>query len=296
MPFDPFAERDQPTRQLAPGERRFLIGFCVLLFGGFLLEVLRDFEPVKLSAVLFPVFWGLLTAIHEAGHAVAARWCGWRVNGVVVGFGRVLRRFEVRGVPVEIRMLPLTGYALPVPVRMRGLRAANAFIYFAGPGVELLLVGLLVLVLGFDTLTTRTDSAPIILAQTFSVAALMGAILNLIPHTGPGGNWSDGMGVLMSPFLTEGHFEQRMAAPLLVEAEKRAEAGDAEGALVVVDQALDQYPRAVGLHLLAAFMLVKLGRRGEALMRLQALSRDRRLAPGEQRQVESALQAVRARA
>lgn len=299
MPFDPYASpHEQEQKPLAPGDRWILIGFCVLLFGGLLAELLRDFTPVRLSIVFFPLAWGVLTAVHEAGHALAARVCGWRVNAVVVGFGRLLVRTEVRGVPVELRSIPLIGYAAIIPEgaspgQTARLRLSNAFVYFAGPGIELLVVAGLVLVLGWETMTTRADSVAVVAAQSVAVAALVGAILNLIPHTGPDGSWSDGMGLVMSPFLTEGHFEQRMAAPLVAQAQARVDAGDPSGAMVIVDAAIDQYPRAVGLHLTAAYLLVQLGRRGEALLRLQALGRDGRFSRAERRTIEQALEAVR---
>lgn len=294
MRFDPRGDLYEQRPPLAPGERRFLFLFCVAFFGLLLFGVLQDFEPARLGFVFFPLFWGALVAIHEGAHAVAARACGWQVEQVVVGFGRTLLRFEVGGTPVEIRALPLIGYTQPRPTRASRQRLANALIYFAGPGIELVLVAALVAVVGYDAMTSRTDHLGVVAAQSFSIAALMGALINLVPHVGPGGAWSDGMGVVMSPFLTEGHFEQRMAAPLQARAEELVAAGDPAGALELLEEAAETYPRALGLQFAAARLLVALGKRGDALFRLQALSRDARLEPVERRAVEEVLKQVRA--
>ena len=54
---------------------------------------------------------GATVAVHEAAHAVAAARGGGRVREVGVGFGPVLLRARVRGLPVTVRALPLGGYA-----------------------------------------------------------------------------------------------------------------------------------------------------------------------------------------
>ena len=53
---------------------------------------------------------GLLIVIHEAGHFLAARLQGIRVNGFSVGFGPALLKTEQGGVTYALRLLPLGGF------------------------------------------------------------------------------------------------------------------------------------------------------------------------------------------
>jgi len=53
---------------------------------------------------------GLLIFFHEAGHFLAARLQGIRVNGFSIGFGPALFKKEVSGVTYSIRALPLGGF------------------------------------------------------------------------------------------------------------------------------------------------------------------------------------------
>ena len=126
---------------------------------------------------------------------------GWEVEKVVIGFGRTVTELRIRGVPVEIRLLPLEGFVRPVPTNPRHPRLKNAFVYFAGPGAELVLGGVVVLIAGADTLLERTPHLPTIGAQALVVAILMGLFFNLIPHsvqTRKGSTANDGLGIIRS--------------------------------------------------------------------------------------------------
>lgn len=54
---------------------------------------------------------GATVAVHEAAHAIAATRAGGRVREVGIGFGPVVVRARVAGLPVSVRALPLGGYA-----------------------------------------------------------------------------------------------------------------------------------------------------------------------------------------
>lgn len=53
---------------------------------------------------------GLLIVIHEAGHFLAARLQGIRVNGFSVGFGPAVLKTERNGITYALRLLPLGGF------------------------------------------------------------------------------------------------------------------------------------------------------------------------------------------
>ena len=56
---------------------------------------------------------GLVIAIHECGHLLAAKWCGIPVERFSVGFGPKLVGFSYRGTSYWLSLIPLGGYVLP---------------------------------------------------------------------------------------------------------------------------------------------------------------------------------------
>ena len=184
--------------------------FFALVLALFAAEVVTDFEPVKLGMLLFPFFWIILLAVHELGHAAAAWCCGWYVGQVVIGFGRTVTRFRLGGTSVEVRIFPLEGFVRTVPRDLRWPRAKSAFIYFAGPGVELLIAGAVIALIGWDTFTTRNENYGVIALQSLAAAALAGAVLNLIPAMvrTERENFipNDGMGIIQSFTRSEAEY------------------------------------------------------------------------------------------
>jgi hypothetical protein len=190
-------------------------GILVILsffFGLFLvIELAREFTVQKLSVPFFLLSWVVLLFLHEGGHALMAWILGWRVDRICIGAGRVRHQRHVFGVPVEFRTLPLTGFVVPRPVDLRAARLKLSLIYSAGPGIELLAVGLLALLLGTDRLLSPSESPAMIAVQSFCVAALLGAGLNLIPlphATREGRAWSDGLGMIAAWGLSDEDLER----------------------------------------------------------------------------------------
>jgi hypothetical protein len=194
---------------LTPFERGVYFGLLLLLVGLFGAEVFSNYQPVKLAALLVVVFWAPLLALHEAGHALMAAGLGWHVGRVVIGVGRLVSRFQVGSAVVDVKLFPVEGFVQPVPNDLRWPRLKSALIYFAGPGIELLVLVGIVAVVGLDTLLTRTQEMGMITVQSLAVAILVSVIPNLIPHqvmtpNGPIAN--DGLGILRSFYLPESHF------------------------------------------------------------------------------------------
>jgi len=78
-------------------------------------EHVRGFGSVHagvtaLSFVLALLAFGLLIAFHEFGHLIVALWTGMKVRRYSVGFGPVLVRRTIRGIPCELGAVPLGGF------------------------------------------------------------------------------------------------------------------------------------------------------------------------------------------
>ncbi len=115
---------------------------------------------------------GLLVAVHEGGHFIAARLCGIPVEKFSVGFGKPIFKFVKGGVEYSLSWIPLGGY-----VKMKGDNIdqagedpdgflnspwwKRAIIAFAGPFTNLLFA-LIILIISFMFTQRITDHSPII--------------------------------------------------------------------------------------------------------------------------------------
>jgi hypothetical protein len=206
--YDPNPHRGPETR----GER-WTVGLISLAIGGaFAVELFGNDSPAAISVVLILGFWIPLLVLHEVGHAIAARLLGWQVETLSIGFGRKLTSFRRFGIEIEIRALPVEGFVRCRPTTLRNVRARSAVIYAAGPGIELLFAAGIWLAAG-PALFTASMELEIIALQSLALAAAMGAVLNLIPHSsfGPDGEIAnDGLGVIWSFALPIEHFERTL--------------------------------------------------------------------------------------
>ncbi len=204
-------QRDYDKQPTTKGEKVFLLVLSLLFIFMMSMEIITDFEPKKLSALLFVVFWIPLLFIHEFGHAIMAKALGWRVNRIVIGVGKVFMHTRLFNAPMEIRMIPLEGFVQIAPKKLQLARFKHALIYFAGPGIELLVFVLIMQYLGgFDQFFEVNDEYLRIALQSFAFAALVGAVLNLVPMgilTRDGSTPNDGMGILLCLFATDMDYE-----------------------------------------------------------------------------------------
>jgi hypothetical protein len=186
---------------MTPGERWFAGLVVVIIIGLFAAELATNYQPAKLSVLFFVLFWVPLLVLHEAGHAVVAALVGWHVGRVVIGIGRTVGQFHVGETLVEIRLVPTEGFVQLVPRNLLQPHLKSALIYFAGPGAELLVLGLICLLVGPSTLLTQSESIGLLAIQSLCVAILAGAFFNLIPHqiyTPAGPIANDGLGIIQS--------------------------------------------------------------------------------------------------
>jgi Zn-dependent protease len=206
---DPAPEKSPQT----PNEWGILVilSFFFALF--LVVELAQDFSIQKLSVPFFLVSWVFLLILHELGHALMAWLLGWQVRLISIGTGIIRYQRTILGTPVEFRTLPLSGFVLPRPRNLSSPRVKNFLIYAAGPGIELLLVAILVVLVGPARMLQRSPEIGFIAVQSFCIAALFGAIFNLIPfhhRTKDGVAWSDGLGMILCWKIPDESYRRQM--------------------------------------------------------------------------------------
>jgi len=120
--------------------------------------------------VLFVVTLGILVAIHEWGHFIAAKAVGVRVYEFALGFGPKLVTYMRRGgTDYTVRAFPLGGFVNPKgmqpddPIEPDGLNgrrpAERALVYLAGPLMNVILGAALLMTVGWVAGTPDTKVA-----------------------------------------------------------------------------------------------------------------------------------------
>ena len=67
-----------------------------------------------MSYLAVVVVVGLVIAIHECGHLLAAKWCGIPIERFSIGFGPKLVGFRYRETSYWLSVIPIGGYVLPM--------------------------------------------------------------------------------------------------------------------------------------------------------------------------------------
>ena len=200
-----FDQRKYDENPLSRNEAITILVFFLLFLSMLGMDIISNYQPRKLAGILFVLFWIPLLFIHEFGHALMATLLGWKVDRIHIGMGYQIFNKRVFGVPMEIRAIPLEGFVQTSPSQSYS-PVQNALIYFAGPGIELLIFFSALTIGGSSWMFTVTDSYLNIAIQSFAFAALTGAIINLIPVgivTKEGVIPNDGLGILVCLFQKE---------------------------------------------------------------------------------------------
>jgi hypothetical protein len=258
-----------PRLPVSPGERLFVLALALGLLALLVADLAQGFGTNKLSVLFVLVFWVPLLVLHELGHALAARLVGWQVTEVVIGFGRELRRFRVGGTRVRVRAVPVEGYVLSAPGSTEWARTKQAWIYFAGPLTELLVLAALAPVLELE-LPRPGDGVGRVALQSLGLTAALGALCTLFPYRSQG-NPSDGLGMLTSWLSSEQSFRERLALPFVEEANRLLLREQVSSAERVIAAGLVQHPGEPRLMGLAAVCRAATGDAEGAYAELEAL-------------------------
>lgn len=107
------------------------------------------------ALVGFLITIGVIVLIHEGGHYLAAKWCGFAVKRFSIGFGPVIARFRAWDTEFALSVLPLGGYVMfdegpenPTPAEKahlmeHGPRWKRAIVIAAGPLMNFILAVIL---------------------------------------------------------------------------------------------------------------------------------------------------------
>ena len=238
-------------RPLTRSEARISAVFGTVFTLLILAAIFEEYSPRKLSIVFIIVFWVPMLVVHELGHALAAKLLGWRVREIVIGFGRDLWQFRVGNTVVKLKLVPVEGYVLPAPREATSVRVKSLLIYAAGPGIELAILGALIIALGWDTVFNDTDDIGRIALHSLAIVILYGAGFNLLPFRTDGAV-SDGLGILSSPFIPDEAIQLRLLTFELRAVRKMLDSGAGARALHCSSDLLGQYPDNTQLKLLYA--------------------------------------------
>lgn len=204
------ANDNKPTRKpLGKTELFTILGFALTGFIFFLLEVLSNYTPTKFGVVVFLLAWIPLLLIHEGGHAITAHLLNWRIKRTVIGTGKLLWLGQFLGANIEFRAVPIEGFVQIQPkANQRFNQGKHALIFFMGPGIELILFALIATFLGWGEIFNIEDNYGKIIAQGIAFAALVGAVINLIPVKTEEGAVSDGLGIIYCLFSANEAYQQ----------------------------------------------------------------------------------------
>ena len=206
-----------------------------------LVAVFEEYSASRLSVILVLLWWVPMLILHELGHALAAKLLGWRVQEIVIGFGREIWQWQIGETCIRVKLAPVEGYVLPQPTSASRLRLKSTLIYAAGPGIELLLLAVILLVLGNDYVFGGSNDLGQVVAQSLAIAILLGAGFNLLPFSTDGGV-SDGLGILSSPFMSDRAIEIRLLAADIRNISRQLDDGDTSNAFNAANQLLARFP------------------------------------------------------
>jgi regulator of sigma E protease len=121
------------------------------------MELLSSLLSSLPSVVLTVLGIGLVIFVHEAGHFLAARWCGVRVDVFSIGFGPVLFAWKRGATQYQVAAIPLGGYvkmagedgppgedAKPDPDALPSKSVGQRFLIYSGGVIMNVLFGLVV--------------------------------------------------------------------------------------------------------------------------------------------------------
>ena len=197
--------------------------------------------PLGVEIVLGCLAYPVALVAHELAHAMTGYLTGLEIGGIGFGFGRMVGRARIFGVPIWFHAWPVSGRVYIGSATPRLLRARVWVTILMGPLTNVVLV--VVLAAGWKS-WVPTVGSPVILA--WIVVNLIVALVNLMPVSGVdvAGNpyRSDGLALLKIPRAPAAVLEIYLFSALLVRMFSYFEREDFAGAQMWAEKALQRVP------------------------------------------------------
>jgi hypothetical protein len=247
-------------RRTAPTSARATAGFVLALFWP--VFILAGSQRGTLHTI--PVWAVLVTALvypvaivlHEAGHALTASLLQLEIGGVGIGYGRVLWRFQLGGLPIQIHAWPLSGRVYLGSRSMRFLRTRLWVSTLLGPTTNIACATLA----AHYWVVLEPFAGGTVLGIWLIVNVLL-VLASLVPRRGTefGQQYrSDGRALLEIPYAKTDSLAPYMTAAPLVRSWFRYQSDDFSGAKEPAKEALARNPRDMVAHLMLVSSLINL--------------------------------------
>jgi len=132
---------------------------------------------------LIQIIESLCVFPHEFGHALAARLMGFKVDRVIIGFGRRLSCFRFAGFQWEIRARPFGGFVKFDKLVNQDWRWRAAVVWAAGPLANILLACAAFALLPPEAGKMLDLGGPVSLWVLFIITNTLMGVINLVPFT-----------------------------------------------------------------------------------------------------------------
>lgn len=199
-----------------------------------------------LNLFFFQLFFVAAILPHEFGHAFAARWLGFRVFKVYVGYGKTLFTRNLLGFQTEFRAIPLGGFVLATPTDASWFRLKQLTFILAGPFANLLLCAIALLFVPFQAVWDfggiLRGTVP---GQVFFYTNLVIFVQSLWPHMfdSPIGKLAnDGKLLWQTLFAKADMIDNTSVARFALEAMDCHEKHQVAKALAWIEQGLARFP------------------------------------------------------
>ncbi|MCY1016098.1 site-2 protease family protein [Pyxidicoccus sp. MSG2] len=232
------------------------------------------------NATLFPALMLASVAVHEAGHALAARAVGLTVLRIELGMGRRVWRGRLGRTDVVLNAFPVLGLTFCGAASERALRTRFWFLVAGGPAITAALVVLLwpptsspwQVVLPLEAFAHRI--APRELLVFFNLWLLAFNLLPVPLLVRNLGMVNDGTRLLTIPFSRQDEARDLLDSAVLLDATERVERRDFAGARERLDEALARRPASVHLRNVLGTVQLAEGEHAEARTTFLGLLRD----------------------
>jgi hypothetical protein len=199
----------------------------------------------------------LVIVLHDLGQAAAGKALGFKIYGVTFGRGRVPFKSSALGLRSSVRLTLLGGRAIWASPTDRSLRLRLWLTTFAGPAVQLILLGVVCAVVGWPGVKYGVSHfnlrQPTLLGLLIFVNAWF-LIMSFVPSRwlARGGEATDGYRLMTIPFIGEEKFAAYRAQYTEMEARELLQSGRYPEAIELYEKALEINPQGIvpvlGLH------------------------------------------------